>query len=394
MSARTLTQSLAVMRKELRDGLRDRRAIFSLVFGAAVGPLLVGGILTFMAGRVRDAQDVTIPVVGSTHAPALVQWLRQQPGVTVTPGPADPEDAIRRQAEDVVVVIPDEFEAAFAAYRPAEINVLADSSRTAARPKQQRVRALLSRYGSEVAALRLVARGVSPSVVTPVRPIEVDIASSQQRAAMIIDFIPLYIMLAAFTGGMLIATDATAGERERGSLEALLVTPASRSALAAGKWMAAGVFSCMSVALTTVLCMLVVNRIPLQDFGVRLFIDQWKVAGLVGVVLPICALAPAMQLYLSTFAKSFKEAQSYLGFLVLVPMLPGLIGSLAPIRGLWWMYAVPFLGQHLLLADIMGGKPMLVGHVLLSVAATAAVAGGLFQGFARLLTRERIIFGR
>ena len=87
MTSRTLSQALAVMRKELRDGVRDRRAVFSLLFGATVGPLLVGAILTFMAGRVRDAQDVSIPVVGGTHAPALVQWLRQQPGVTVTPGP-------------------------------------------------------------------------------------------------------------------------------------------------------------------------------------------------------------------------------------------------------------------------------------------------------------------
>jgi len=112
------------------------------------------------------------------------------------------------------------------------------------------------------------------------------------------------------------------------------------------------------------------------------------------VVLPMCALAPAIQLYLSTFAKSFKEAQSYLGFLVLLPMLPGLIGSLAPIKGQWWMYATPFLGQHLLLADIMGGKPMPAVHVVLSVAATLALAGLLLQGFTRLLRRERIIFGR
>ena len=134
MTSRTLSQALAVMRKELRDGVRDRRAVFSLLFGATVGPLLVGAILTFMAGRVRDAQDVSIPVVGGTHAPALVQWLRQQPGVTVTPGPANPEEAIRSQAEDVVVVIPDDYEIEFAAYRPVEISVLADSSRTAARP--------------------------------------------------------------------------------------------------------------------------------------------------------------------------------------------------------------------------------------------------------------------
>ena len=94
-----------------------------------------------------------------------------------------------------------------------------------ARPALERVRRLLARYGSEIGALRLITRGVSPAGVTPLKLEEIEISTAQQRAAQVLSFIPMFIILSAFVGGMSIATDSTAGERERGSLEALLVNP-------------------------------------------------------------------------------------------------------------------------------------------------------------------------
>ena len=100
------------------------------------------------------------------------------------------------------------------------------------------MRGLLQRYNGEIGSLRLIARGISPAVATPLQIEDVEVSSAQQRAAQILGFIPLFVMIAAFTGAMPIATDSTAGERERGSLEALLVNPAPRGAIAAGKWLA------------------------------------------------------------------------------------------------------------------------------------------------------------
>ncbi len=135
-------------------------------------------------------------------------------------------------------MIPENFVKNFSASKPAQIRLVADSSSQNSRPKVQRVRGLLQRYNAEIGSLRLIARGISPAVATAVQIEDVEVSSSQQRAAQILGFIPLFVMISAFTGAMAISTDSTAGERERGSFEALLVNPAPRIAIAAGKWIA------------------------------------------------------------------------------------------------------------------------------------------------------------
>jgi sodium transport system permease protein len=293
-----------------------------------------------------------------------------------------------------VVMIPDHFAASFRASKPIEVRVVSDGSRSASRPKVQRVRRLLERYSSEVAAMRLIARGVSPAVVTPLRLEEVEVSSAQQRAAVILNFIPLFIVLAAFTGGMQIATDATAGERERGSLEPLLVNPAPRAAIASGKWLAATVSAMLSVCITTTLCLILMRLVPLQDLGLRVRIGPQQVVGLLGAVLPLCLLSTAIQTYLATFARSYKEAQSYMGFLMMVPMLPGLLSAVYPIASQPWMYPLPILGQHLLLTDVLGGKAPGLGWFAVTAVATVMAALALAGLVTALLQRERIIFGR
>lgn len=391
---RPVAQALVVVRKELKDAFRDRRAIYSVLLGSLVGPILVGVMISAMADRQREIEDVAIPIVGRVHAPALIAWLEQQTGVTVLDGPADAEAAVRGRREAVVVVIPEDYAERFRASRPVEIRVVSDGSRAASRPKVQRVLGLLQRYGSEVGAMRLIGRGVSPAVVRPLDLVEVEVSSAQQRAAVILNFIPLFIVLAAFTGGMHIATDATAGERERGSLEPLLVNPAPRLVIASGKWMAAALSAMLSVGITTLLCLAVLRVIPLQDLGIRFRLGPAEVAGLVAGALPLCLLATAIQTCLATFARSFKEAQSYMGFLILVPMLPGVLSAVYPIASQPWMYPVPILGQHLLLSDVLGGKTPGVVMFIAAAATTLAAALVLVGLVTALLRRERIIFGR
>lgn len=389
-----MAQALVVVRKELRDAFRDRRAIYSVFIGALFGPLVVGFMFNALADRQREMSDIAIPMVGQAHAPALVAWLGQQAGVTIVPGPEDAEAAVTARRHEVVVVVPADYAERFRASKPVELRIVSDGSRTASRPAVQRVRTLLQRYSSEVAAMRLVGRGVSPAIVTPLQLQDLEVSSAQQRAAAILNFIPLFMVLAAFTGGMHIATDSTAGERERGSMEPLLVTPAPRAVIAAGKWLAASASSALSVTITTALCLLLLRVLPLQDLGLRFRLDATLALGLLLGVLPLCLLATAIQCYLSTFARSFKEAQSYMGFLIMVPMLPGLLSSVYPITSQPWMYAVPFLGQHVLLSDVLGGtSPDASAFVLATAAAltTSAVLVWLLTG---LLRRERIIFGR
>jgi sodium transport system permease protein len=140
-----LTQALVVCRKELKDWSRDRRSILTMLISSLLAPTIIGVMFTNLASRQRQVEDVTIPVVGAANAPALMAWLRQQAGVTITEGPADPEDAVRTRREDVVVVIADDFAADFKAAKPAQIRLVADSSSQNTRPKLQRIRTLFQR---------------------------------------------------------------------------------------------------------------------------------------------------------------------------------------------------------------------------------------------------------
>ena len=388
-----LSRLQVVFRKEMLDGLRDRRSLMSVCISALIGPLLVGFMFNRMAERQREAQDIRIPVVGAERAPALIDWLEQQDGVEIVDGPQDAEEAVRERDEDVVVIIDDEFRKDFSEARPAQVKLVADGSRQTAQPKVRRVRRLIERYSQQIAVLRLIVRGVSPAIATPIRVEDIEVSSSQQRAARLLNFIPLFVVLAAFAGGMQIATDTTAGERERGSLESLLINPVPRESIVIGKWMAAVVFSACSVALTFFLCLGVLQRIPLNEFGIRFAIGPLEILGVLGATLPLALLATGLQIFIATFARSFKEAQSYLGMLIVLPMLPGMLSMLYPLGNQPWMIPIPILGQHVLLADVLGGKtPELVWF---GVAGLSALVAGLVCVYltTRLFHKEKIIFG-
>jgi sodium transport system permease protein len=389
-----LHQMTIVMRKELKDSLRDRRALFSIAFSIIVGPVLIGFMMNRIADRQRESEQVEIPVVGQQHAPAFVDWLRQQAGVRVIAGPHRPEQAVRDRVHGVVVVITDDYAEKFRSSRPATVRIVADTSQNAARPTIERVRRLLARYSAEVGALRLISRGVSPAGVTVLKLEEIEISTAQQRAAQVLSFIPMFIILAAFVGGMSIATDSTAGERERGSLEALLVNPAPRMAIVAGKCIAAALIAMTAVVLTTTLAANIPRFLPLQDMGIRFRIGGDEFLGVLAAMLPMCLFSAALQAAVSTLARSFKEAQSYMGVLVLLPMLPGMISAVSTIAQEPWMYLVPVLGQHVLVMGVLGGRPeewwAFVTAGLIAVLSAAL----LIRTMTTLFKLERIVFGR
>jgi sodium transport system permease protein len=383
-----------VFRKEMLDGLRDRRSLISLAFSAIIAPLLFGLLFTVAADRRKSAEDIAVPVAGAEHAPALVAWLRQQTGVRVVAAPADPERAVRDRDEAVVLIIEPGFERDLARAVPARVRLVSDATRDGTRPAVARVRGLVATWSQLTGAQRLIARGVAPSVATALRIDEVEVSSAQQRLAIQLGVLPLLLVIAALTGGMQIAIDATAGERERGSLEPLLLNPVSRHALAAGKWLAASAFSCGAVVFSLLLTIAVMRRVPWHDLGLRFTVSDASLLSILGIVLPAAVALSAFVLFASTFARSFKEAQSYLGMLMLIPMIPGLIATVYPLSNRPWLAPVPLVGQYALAADVLGGGRPPLALYLVAGAAALAVALLLVAATARLLTREQIIFGR
>jgi sodium transport system permease protein len=256
------------------------------------------------------------------------------------------------------------------------------------------VRGLIATYSQTIGALRLIARGVAPTVATAIRLEDVEVSSAQQRLATQLSILPLLLVIAALTGGMQVAIDSTAGERERGSLEPLLLNPVSRVALAAGKWLAASAFSCGAVVFSMLLTMTVMRQVPWHDLGMRFAVTDGELLSLLALILPLALLLTAVVLVASTFARSFKEAQSYLGMLMLVPMIPGIVSTAYPLSNRPWLAPVPVVGQYALAADVLGGKPPDAIVYVLAGLSALGVALLLVGLAARLLGREAIVFGR
>jgi sodium transport system permease protein len=386
-----MTAFNVVLAKEFRDGLRDRRAVLSALIFPLLAPFLVYFLISTMIELRNQDKAIEVAVQGVDNAPHLIAWLVEK-GLTFSPIEGDARKLVSSQQQELVLIIPADYSRRLDVARTGYVEIVSDSSRTDARAAVSRVRSLIRGYNSEVAALRLIVRGVSPQVMNVVEVVNTEVASKQEIATALLSFIPTYIVLAAFISGMGIAVDSTAGERERRTFEALLINPVSRLQIVLGKWIAATVFAVVGMSMTLVLCMLVMSYVPLEELGLRFQVSPLQVVGMLLATLPLAFLATSMQMLAGIFAKSFKDAQSYIGLLVLLPMLPGLYTTFNPISTETWMYAVPMLGQHLLLTDVMGGVDVpLIGYFLspISILLLCLVFSWLT---AKLFERESIIF--
>ncbi len=380
-----------VLIKECLDGVRDRRSVLSALIFPVMAPFLVYFLIHTMIELRSQDKDLMVAVQGADHAPHLMAWLAEQ-GVEFSVAIGDPKALVSSQSEELVLVIPDNFAARIADAKTSYVELISDSSRNDSRITVARVRSLVRGYNSELASLRLIVRGVSPDVMSVVSIVDSEVASQQEIATSVLSFIPIYIVLAAFISGMGIAVDSTAGERERKTFEALLINPVSRLQIVLGKWIAATLFSVLGMSLTLVLSMLVMSYMQLEALGLRFHVSALQVIAMLLATLPLAFLATSMQMLVGIFAKSFKDAQSYIGFLVLLPMLPGLYTMFNPIKTETWMYAVPMLGQHLLLTDVMGGVAVPVIGYFLSPLAVLLLCFVFSAITARLFKRESIIF--
>lgn len=347
-----------VMRKELRDFSRDRRTfLLTLLTAPLLYPLLFLGMnkLTNLRAETQLDKDMTVSVVGMQQAPNLVAFLASR-GINATEAPKDFEARIRSQKEDVALVIAQDFADDWHAGKPAKVEIVADTTRRTGDVQVARVRATLTEYGQSVGALRLLARGVSPMVAAPVNVGIRDLATAEAKRGIFLSIVlPLVLMLFAFVGGSHLAMDTTAGERERQSLEPLLATPASRSALVSGKMLAAVVLGLASMLL--ILLSFKLSASIGSGAARSLDVSFAAMGKLLVILLPLVLIGTALLTCLSASAKSMKEAQSHMVWLMMLPMLPGYALMAYPLKDTQlWQYAVPFLSQNQMLVKVTRGE--------------------------------------
>jgi len=368
-----------VFAKEARENLRDRRTVTSaLLFGPLMFPAILALMLTVVGGRITSDLEKTIklPVVGAEHAPNLVAWLRQQ-SVEIAPPLADPKQAVLKKEAEVVLVIPPGYGEDWRAGRPATVELHYDRTHDRAQTSLRRVRTLLEGYGATIGALRLTARGVDPGVARALVVEERDAAGVDPLLAMLVAFFPYGLMFAAFFGGMYLAIDSTSGERERLTLEPLLLNPVARVQLVLGKLAATVAFSTVSLALCVAAMSWGLTLIPEMPNGIQLSLPPLKALQILLIALPVVLLASASQMLIASFTRSYREAQTYVQFFQIIPMVPSLVQMVSPVEATPATLLTPVLGQSVLISLVGKGRPLELAQVAMSWCGTL-LAGLLF----------------
>jgi sodium transport system permease protein len=389
-----MKQIRIIFEKEVLDSLRDRRSLATGLAGVLLGPILLGIMIIMIGSTVREdiENSLTLPVQNPEYAPGLIQFLESQE-VIIVPAPADPETAVKLGEVDVVLIIPKEFSADFSASKSARVELVLDSSRQAAVITVARVQNLLEGYSSYLGKLRLVVRGISPAVTEVIAIDEVDVATPQTRAMFFITMLPYFMIMAIFSGSLPLITDSTAGERERKSLEPLLINPVPRRIFVLGKILAAVPFSVAGLGITLIGFGAVFNFIPIEKYlGMQLSLHGATLFWVFLICLPMVFFANALQILLASFARTTKEAGTYLPFIMLIPSLPGLLLAFFPVKPTVWLMLIPTFGQQLLINQIMRQEPVSFWHVSASVLATLLFSAAITWLAILLYKREKILF--
>lgn len=385
-----------VLRKEITENFRDRRTLLSaMLMGPLLGPVLFAFIINMALEQSLSREDETleVPVIGQEYAPNLVAYL-QSNNIEIVGAPADRAaaiDAVVSGKHEFVLLIPESFGEDLANMVPATVEIISDQANTQAEGETRRARRALQGYAQELSIIRLSARGVNPQVMRPLNIDEIDVSTPSGRSAILLGMMSYFFLFALLMGGMNLAIDATAGERERGSLEPLLCLPVKRDHLIFGKIFAACLFMSISLMLSLFSFFVALKFIPLQELGMtpNFGLDVVAIAWL--LLLPFALVGAALMTMVASFTKSFKEAQTWVSLVLLAPTMPILVVSILMVRPSLPLMFVPSLSQHLLLIDLIKNEPLNGLYILVSVVGTLVIGAILTLVCARLYRREGLL---
>lgn len=405
----TIRSTIIIYLKELKDILRDRRTILSMIlFPILLMPVMSIGIIKFTYSRIEKIRkEVSVVAwVSSGDSDELQAKVGAVDGVDVLAGITDSTlalDMLREKDVDAVVIVPVGFYDLLEAYLsdetevpPRDILLYSDDTRQKSQFTAQKVSSVIVDYRSELVEDHLSDRGLPPGWMQPFAFIRRNVASAEEMGRLLAgSFLPYIVILMALMGAMYPAIDLTAGEKERGTLETLLVSGVSRVDIVIGKFLT--VFTASIV--TTVLAISSLAATAAGLFGmspeqtqvINFNVEPVGVIFMVAAMIPLGAIFASLLMTLSLFAKSYREAQSYISPLMIVVILPAM-ASLMPDTELSKELAlVPVLNVSMMMKDAMQGAidPVTAGVTMAVNLFLAAVGLALVL---RMFRRESVLF--
>lgn len=383
-----MIQFKALLKKELKEAFRDKRALMVAMMMAIMAPIMIFAMSKMMIKEMVSTPPVYIKVTGSEFAPKLIKAFADDNIKLFSDVPSD--EASLWDERNIQLTIPETFAQEMTEGKRIDIYLNADFSEKSMSAPLRRIKETVQNYAQAIGYKRLLVRGVDIKLLRPVNLIEQDTSSPSSNFIMISMMLGLYLLMAAFMSGLSVAIDSSAGERERNVLEMLLCQPVSTLKIVLAKLTCASTIAFIGVLLTISLTFASIGFVDLTKIGASFSLDFSAVVIIVAMLIPICFLASALQLFFSFQAKSFKEAQSSVTMVVMIPAMLPFIMTFIDDKPKWFDW-VPVTGQSLIMEDIFKGLPVDWTNLALTSVITLSLTIGLVITLAKKLTSEKVV---
>ena len=383
-----MIQFKALLTKELKEAFRDKRAMMMAMMMAVMAPVMIFAMSKVMIKEAVETPAIYLKISGADYAPKLINALNDENILLFSDVPSDKK--VIWDDRNLALTIPDTFNKDMLNGNSIELYLSADYSEKSNISPVRRIKKTINNYARAIGYKRLLVRGIDVRLLQPIKVIEQDTSLPNSNAMIISMMLGLYLLMAAFMSGLPVAIDASAGERERNVLEMLLCQPVSTVKVVSAKLCCASLIACIGVLLTLSLTSFSVSFIDLTKIGASFSLDAFTISALLLLLLPICFFASALQLFVAFQSKNFKEAQSMVSMIIMLPAMVPMVMMFIDDKPKWldWL---PISGQSLIMEDLFKGLPVsweLLGFTGLTTLSMTAL---LVLLMAKKLRSEKVV---
>lgn len=382
------SQLKALVIKEFKEAFRDKRALMTAFSMSLLAPVMIMVMSKTMIKEMVEKPTVYAEFVGAEYAPKLMEDFRDDNILPLSEAEGDSHAIWEKRG--IKITIPETYAEDMVDGNIINIVLNADYSDKPSLAPIRRVKDVIRDHARAIGYKRLIMRGVDVRILRPLNLVEQDRAQPSSNAMMISMMLGLYLLMGAFMSGLATAIDSSAGERERNVLEMLLCQPISTLKVVLAKLTCTSAISMLSIVLMLTVTSISVGFVDLTKIGATFSIDAFTFTVLLVLLLPICIFAGALQLFFAFQAKSFKEAQSTVTMLIMLPAFVPIALIFLDNRPLWLDW-IPVAGQSIIMEDLFKGLPIDWAALAVTSVVTIAMSAALVMGLAKKLKSEKVV---
>jgi len=399
---------ITIWKKELKDTIRDRRTLVAMILMPMfLMPAMTIGMFKFMDKIMEDQEKQTVKIVllGENNSPQLSEMIKSQEKLEIVSVDKDAKEAVKEEEIGAAVIIPENFQEKIEKQENASVNLIIKSTNTKSGNVANILSAVMAEFDNQVLQKRFSEQNIDPKILSKVSVLPEDVATDKETGGFVLGFlIPLFIVMWSIVGGQYTAIDVSAGEKERKTLESLLLTSVKRRDIVFGKFLAVSSVAFVSVVVAIgsfyAALMYAGGFGPMDATGsgaagaipVNFSIEPQALLLLLAVSVFLILMFSAIILSISIFAKSFKEAQNYIGPSYLVVILPVvLVNSIPGFEPTLWYFAIPAVNATLLFKEVLMGTYDF-GHIFLTMGSLIVYSIIAILIAVKIYSKEGVLF--